>query len=110
MLDEGALRSISEEWDAELIRKNKDYGDSFNDLRFETGVSNIVDRLKEKIMRYEQVSKNGNLVDDESAKDTLKDIANYCKLEYLYIDNLDTYKFSRASELLEGTMYTVVVE
>lgn len=107
MLDRDMLSRVTKEWDEELIRKNIDYGDSFNDLRLKTGVDNFIDRLTEKIERYRNVTKDGNVVEDETALDTLRDIANYCKLEYLFVSNKEDLLVDKAEKLLEGTNYTI---
>lgn len=65
---------------AELVgRKNTDYGSAFDKLMNEHSDYFVI-RLKEKIMRFEQVSKHGAKVQDEAIQDTVKDIIGYCLL------------------------------
>ena len=64
-------------------KKNKDYGDSFNDF----GVIGILIRNFDKLNRLINVSKNCvNYVKDESLRDTLIDISNYAVMGVMLID------------------------
>ena len=70
------------------IRKNKDYGSSF-DKTFETfGVVSLLTRLSDKMNRLTSLYLNGKAsVTDESFKDTLLDMANYAVLGYIKLHN-----------------------
>jgi len=63
-------------------RKNKDYGDSFTELRQEFPDS-ILLRLKDKYNRLETLCKVGATteVGDERIEDTFLDMSNYCIME-----------------------------
>lgn len=70
-------------------RKNKDYGDSFEDF----GLVGIIVRLNDKINRvlqlYESLNTtNGKVyrpaVEDERIEDTIQDLYNYCIIGLLY--------------------------
>lgn len=66
------------------IAKNKDYGDSFSKLRNELGDKTILVRIGDKYNRLlSLLSKDTQLVKDESIDDTLIDLANYCIMELI---------------------------
>ena len=62
-------------------RKNSDYGDSFSKLRAEFDNAILI-RIADKYNRLKSL-KSGKIqqVSDESIKDTLLDLANYCIME-----------------------------
>ena len=64
------------------IKKNADYGSSFDDLFDEFGMDSVLIRLKDKFNRIKSLTKPGQkqMVVDESVEDTLLDLANYCIL------------------------------
>ena len=68
-----------------LIRKNKDYNNSFDKTVNEYGYVVIAIRLEDKINRLKNLKNNKNQVTNESLKDTLLDIAGYCVLALIYI-------------------------
>jgi hypothetical protein len=57
--------------------KNHDYGNSFSILFEKFGLTSVVIRLWDKILRLETLTKTEAKVKDESITDTLKDIINY---------------------------------
>jgi len=67
-----------------LVKKNKDYGNSYAKLRDGYGTVAFHIRLADKLSRLKQVDGNGTLVLDESAIDTIRDIIGYCALELVY--------------------------
>lgn len=67
-----------------LAKKNADYGNSYHILRADYGPPAFHIRLTDKLNRLRQVDRNGALVSDESAMDTIKDIVGYCTLELMY--------------------------
>lgn len=60
-------------------KKNHDYGDSFHISYLEEGMAMPRIRLSDKLNRFKALSKqpNAQMVNDESIKDTLLDLANY---------------------------------
>lgn len=66
--------------------KNADYGDSFNITRNEYPNAILI-RLQDKFLRLKQLYRNNFKanVQNESVKDTLMDMANYCILELIAI-------------------------
>lgn len=63
-----------------LIKKNRDYGESFKILYDEYGDFSTEHRLTDKLNRFKTLNKQKNLVKDESKDDTLLDIAGYSVL------------------------------
>jgi hypothetical protein len=60
-----------------FIKKNADYGDAFATF----GVIGVLVRIEDKIKRCISISsKNVQLVDDESLRDTLIDLHNYAAM------------------------------
>lgn len=78
---------ILKELETLLIRKNKDYNNSFDRTVDEYGYVVIAIRLEDKINRLNNLMKNNNEVKDESIEDTLLDIAGYCVLSLIYLEN-----------------------
>ncbi|WP_239649058.1 nucleotide modification associated domain-containing protein [Brachyspira hyodysenteriae] len=76
---------ILKELETLLIRKNKDYNNSFDKTVAEYGYVVIAIRLEDKINRLKNLKNNKNQVTNESLKDTLLDIAGYCVLALIYI-------------------------
>lgn len=58
-------------------RKNHDYGDSFGETYNKLGIISAVTRITDKVNRLQSLCTKGQLVNDESIKDTLMDTANY---------------------------------
>lgn len=72
-------------------RKNADYGDSFSIVR-EEYPNAILIRLSDKLERLKTIMEtNKQNVTDESIKDTLKDLANYCILELIEMELDEAY-------------------
>lgn len=69
-------------------KKNHDYGNSFNDTIEEFGFTPAIARINEKLERVKQMLKGEDMFIDESMRDNLIDIANYCVLTVIGIDNL----------------------
>lgn len=70
------------------IRKNHDYGNSFEVSMNEEGLAAARIRLGDKWLRFKQLSKGKEaLVKDESIRDTLLDMANYAIMTVMWMDN-----------------------
>lgn len=64
-------------------KKNNDYGNAFEEF----GTIGILVRMNDKIKRAMTISSNKiALIDDESMRDTLVDLHNYCALAVSLID------------------------
>jgi hypothetical protein len=60
------------------IRKDHDYGSSFSNIYQKFGLLSSVIRLNDKMSRLETLVSKEAQVKDESIRDTLLDMANYC--------------------------------
>jgi len=70
-------------------KKNKDYGNSFEQSLNQYGLLPTVLRLTEKTKRLETLYLNNgsSSIKDENVDDTLKDIANYCIITLTWLKN-----------------------
>lgn len=72
-------------------KKNADYGNSFGDMFSELGIITAVTRIGDKYNRIKNLVKNPTInVKDESVIDTLLDMANYCVMTVIEIENQTT--------------------
>ena len=68
-------------------RKNHDYGNSFEQSLDEEGLAGMRIRGGDKWLRFKNLSKGVTpLVKDESIRDTLLDLANYCIMTIMWLD------------------------
>jgi hypothetical protein len=67
-------------------RKNHDYGNSFSETIQEFGFTPAVARINDKFRRVKQMVKGEQMQVEESMRDNLIDIANYCVLTIIEID------------------------
>ena len=80
---------ICTEMNALYARKNRDYGDSFHISFEEEGMAMARIRLGDKLNRFKTLTKAGDqLVQDESIRDTLIDLANYAIMTVMEIDRM----------------------
>lgn len=71
-------------------KKNADYGNSFDQSLDEDGLLVAKIRIGDKVRRFLSLTKEGAReaqVKDESIADTLLDLANYCVMTIVYINN-----------------------
>lgn len=67
--------------------KNNDYGDSFSGTYKKLGIASALVRITDKYNRLMSLaSGKKQKVNDESLRDTLLDLSNYCLLTILEID------------------------
>lgn len=60
------------------LDKNYDYGNSFDCLYDEFGLTSSIIRIQDKLNRLKQLNKTRKIkVKDEAIKDTVMDLANY---------------------------------
>ena len=81
------FRFITEEMVTLYSQKNADYGDAFTESLDEDGLLVSKIRLKDKLNRFSQLINNDALVNDESMRDTLIDMANYAVMTMMWIDD-----------------------
>ena len=67
-------------------RKNHDYGNSFSETIQEFGLTPAIARINDKLKRVKQMIKGEQMQVNESMRDNLIDIANYCILTIIEID------------------------
>ena len=69
-------------------KKNADYGNSFSETIQEFGYIPAVARINDKLKRVKNMVKGNEMnIKDESLHDNLLDIANYCVLTIMELDN-----------------------
>lgn len=68
--------------------KNHDYGDSFDESLNEFGLVAAVVRIGDKMNRIKSLIKKEAEVKDESIRDTLLDMANYCIMTVMWMDKI----------------------
>lgn len=78
---------VVEELRTIYIKKNTDYGGSFDDSLDEDGLLVAKIRLGDKFKRLSQLVSNEAQVDDETVRDTISDLANYAIMTLKWIDN-----------------------
>lgn len=70
-----------------FIKKNHDYGNSFEQSLNEEGLTAARIRLGDKWNRFKSLSKSNEIfVKDESIRDTLMDAATYCIMTIMWLD------------------------
>ena len=80
-------RGICNELNALYAKKNADYGDSYHLTYLEEGMAMARIRLTDKLQRFKKLTRDGGqLVNDESVRDTLIDMANYCIMTAMEMD------------------------
>lgn len=81
------FKAITDKMHDTYVRKNHDYGNSFDVSMDEEGLTAARIRLNDKWLRFKQLSKGEEaLVKDESIRDTLLDMANYCIMTVMWMD------------------------
>lgn len=69
-------------------KKNADYGNSFAETIREFGFIPAVARINDKFKRVKKMVNGEDMyINDESLRDNLLDIANYCVLTIMELDN-----------------------
>lgn len=72
---------------ATYVRKNHDYGNSFDKSLDKFGLVASVVRIGDKMNRIESLVQKEAMVQDESIRDTLLDMANYAIMTVMWMDN-----------------------
>lgn len=85
---EDKFKAIIDELFETYKKKNSDYGNSFDKSIDEWGLQAAAFRMDDKMNRFKNLVKNGTFkVKDETVVDTLKDLANYCIMTAMYLEN-----------------------
>lgn len=82
-------KALCDELNEIYIRKNADYGNSFGDMFQELGILTAITRIGDKYNRIKTLAKKSEqerAVKDESIRDTLIDMANYCIMTVVEMD------------------------
>lgn len=86
MTNKEKFQKITGEMLNTYIAKNHDYGDSFSQSFEEFGLISPIIRLSDKLNRLKKL-KDSTAKVDESIRDTVLDMANYCILTIMELDN-----------------------
>lgn len=71
-------------------QKNTAYGDSFGKSFSDWGLASAAVRLSDKYNRFVNLAKNPRVdTGDEAITDTLLDLANYCLMTVMELENLN---------------------
>lgn len=81
---DGFLRITNQMHDT-YIKKNHDYGNSFDKSIDELGIVAAVTRMSDKMERLKSLVKKEAEVKDESFLDTVMDLANYAVMTAMYL-------------------------
>lgn len=77
------FKTVQSEGLSLFTKKNKDYGDAFAKY----GTIGVLVRIGDKIMRYQSISKNKIILnDDETLQDTLIDLHNYAAMALILLN------------------------
>lgn len=81
-------KSLCEKLTETYAKKNADYGDSFGEMFRELGAVTAVTRIGDKYNRFKSLAITNDIkVLEESLIDTLMDMANYCLMTVMEINN-----------------------
>ena len=83
-------REICEQLNKIYETKNHDYGNSFGETYKKLGIISAITRISDKYNRICSLatkSAKERQVKDESIRDTLLDMANYCMMTVIEMDN-----------------------
>ena len=83
-------REICEQLNKIYETKNHDYGNSFGETYEKLGIISAITRISDKYNRICSLatkSAEERQVKDESIRDTLLDMANYCMMTVIEMDN-----------------------
>jgi hypothetical protein len=72
-----------------FVKKNTDYGNSFEESLEKHGLIAAIVRMEDKMSRLQTLSKQDALVKDESIIDTLKDLSNYALMSAVWLELSD---------------------
>ncbi|HAQ52053.1 MAG TPA: hypothetical protein DCR12_04750 [Lachnospiraceae bacterium] len=81
-----AFDAITDELKDTYIKKNHDYGNSFDKSIDKFGLTAAVVRMNDKMERLNSLLHKDAKV-DESIRDTVMDLANYCIMTAMYLDS-----------------------
>lgn len=80
------FQSITDEMTKTYIKKNHDYGDSFSKSLDSFGLVASAVRIGDKMNRFDSLTRRKAMVQDESIRDTLLDMAAYAIMTAMWLD------------------------
>ena len=83
-----------------FVKKNTDYGNSFEESLEKHGLIAAIVRMEDKMSRLNTLSKNDALMKDESIIDTLKDLSNYALMTAVWLEQDEDVKIPVDYELV----------
>jgi hypothetical protein len=90
-------------------RKNKDYGDSFNQSLDEDGLLVSKIRLGDKYKRFCQLINNPAEVTEEKLRETLIDLSNYADMTIMWLDQKEEQKqLKKHNDSMDAMARTIV--
>lgn len=90
--DLNMFKDIVREMESTYIKKNSDYGNSFEQSCDKFGIMASVVRLGDKMNRIESLAVKKAEVKDESIKDTLLDLALYSIMTLMWLNKTNKEK------------------
>lgn len=87
-----SFKKIQDEKVDIYIRKNRDYGNSFDKSLDEDGLLVAKIRMMDKLNRFARLISNDSQVTDETLRDTLIDLSNYADMAVRWMDEKDVKK------------------
>lgn len=103
-------KCICDELNGIYEKKNHDYGNSFGETFDKLGIVSAVTRISDKTNRLMSLCKTEARVDDESITDTLMDLANYCIMTVMELDDVSydnhEYHFTMEPVEINGDVWT----
>lgn len=100
-------KKLTESIHETYLKKNADYGDSFSESFKEFGIISAVVRMSDKWNRIKNLAKlNKPQVYDESIRDTLLDLSNYC---IMTVQELDLQKQAADNKAFESGLPETIV-
>ena len=87
-IDKHGIAKILNEMEKTFATKNQKYGNSFEKSVDKYGMIAALTRMSDKFNRLENLILTNDFgTDDETLADTLIDLANYCVMTALYVNN-----------------------
>lgn len=91
-LTEQRMHDAHKELQEIFVKKNTDYGNSFEESLEKHGLIAAIVRMEDKMSRLQTLSKQDALVKDESIIDTLKDLSNYALMSAVWLEQGEEVK------------------
>lgn len=83
-------------------QKNRAYGNSFGDTYKDLGIISAVTRINDKFNRLKTLAKNKEINQgDESIADTLLDMANYCIMTYMELQDEEVTLYAKGGMMID---------